>query len=230
MSTRNNGNLWISDKGLGIIEIFLNKQGIRLNQFITMEQCHGNNVGIVKNRADGIKIKKVDGMVTGLSEIFIGVNTADCVPVFFYNPQKGLIGVVHAGWKGTLENISGKTMQILNNLGSDPKEIFAAIGPHIGGCCYIVNSARAANFKNTFPNHQVAFQDRGSWHIDLGLANRLQLLESGILESHIDTPITCTSCQNNLYFSFRKDAKDSYGEMLGVIGMRKDLGRDEIWI
>ena len=183
-----------------------------------MNQTHGNTVQMVKNQ-DIKEYMHTDGLVTSRANIFLMVNTADCVPIFLYDPKLAAIGIIHAGWKGTLGTIISNTIAKLQDIGSDPKNIYAAIGPHIGGCCYSVNEDRAQVFQALFQNNLVVFQENDIWNIDLGLANKLQLLESGVWETHIDAPITCTSCQNHLYFSYRKDSQESFGEMLGIIGM-----------
>ncbi len=220
MSTRSTGNLMIKDKITTKVRQFIKIQGIRHGQFIAMEQCHGNKVEIVTSQSSGMVIKGVDGLVTTTQELYIGVNTADCVPLFFYDPEKKLIAVIHAGWKGTLGNIAGNTVKLLQELGSDPKDIVVVIGPHIGGCCYDVSSVRARLFLKTFNNQNISFKVNGKWFLDIGQANNLQMQKYGILQEHIDAPIHCTSCQNDRFFSFRKDSKDCFGEMLGVIGMR----------
>ncbi len=83
-----------------------------------------------------------------------------------------------------------------------------------------MGSDRADIFRTVFPDSQVVFQTEGKWHIDLGLANKLQLIQSGILAFHIDASISCTSCQNDRYFSYRKDSPETSGEMIGIIGLK----------
>lgn len=220
MSTRSNGNFWIKNEITGETNNFLNYKHIATNTFVAMEQIHGSNIKKV-GRSDGGKVvAQVDGLVTNDRELFLGVNVADCVPLFFYDPENRVVAVVHAGWKGVMENIANKAVKKLLDTGSDPKDILVAIGPHISGCCYVVNSYRVGLFQSLFQDDRVVFKQFDKWYIDLGMANRLQLLSSGILDSHIEAPITCTSCQNDIFFSFRKDSKETLGEMLGVIGIR----------
>lgn len=220
MSTRNAGDLRIRDKNSTDNNEFLKSQTIPSRNFVAMEQRHGVDIVTVNSANGGQVIPHIDGLVTKDQTLYLGVNTADCVPLFYYDPAGQLIGVAHAGWQGTFGNLAMRMVTKLEDLGSDPLNMRVAIGPHIGGCCYTVNAGRAMLFRKTFQDERIAYQADGNWHIDLGMANKNQLIESGVLETHIDSPITCTSCQNDLYFSFRKDTEATFGEMLGIIGMK----------
>lgn len=237
-TTRKQGDLTVGKKSISDnVRKFLSTKRIS-GSFLGMEQIHGADVVRVDQTVPYEVSPKTDGIITIETNVFLGVNTADCVPLFFYDPVKKIVGAAHAGWKGTIgfdlknsgnfaENIVTNVIHKLQDIGSDPKNIRVAIGPHIGGCCYSAPEERAAIFIKKFNNDRMAFRSEGSWYIDLGLANKHILINTGILDEHIDAPIACTSCQNDQYFSFRKDGK-IMGEMLGVIGMkgqRRDLLR-----
>ena len=225
MSTRVAGDLYIKNPRQPVkMQSFLNQLAIRTDELVSMEQVHGSEVVIVNrtNKNDRI-ILAVDSLVTQSPGLFLGVNVADCVPVFLYDPVKKIVGVVHAGWRGTEQGIVANSINQLIKLGVDKHSLLVAIGPHIGGCCYEVSADFAQSFKTKFPSDRVVFQTQNKWHVDLGEANKLSLLELGVLPEHIDVPITCTSCQNARYFSFRKDSKATFGEMLGMIGIRQKV-------
>lgn len=180
-----------------------------VHQCILPEQVHGNIVITIVDSSQS-KVSGADGLVTHQTGITLGVLVADCVPLLLVDPKKRIVAAIHAGWKGTLGNIAAVAVVAM---GSSPQDIFVSIGPHIGPCCYTVPRARADCF-----NDQCTYYDGADWHLDLGRANRLQLMGAGILSEHIDTPIVCTSCQSDIFYSYRKDSKSTFGEMLGYIG------------
>lgn len=170
------------------------------------QQTHGNTV-------------PGDGLV---SNIFpVAVVSADCVPVLLVDPESNVCAAVHAGWKGTLGGIIGNAVKEMVRMGAQVQHVRAAVGPHIGACCYDVPEERAQAFIDRFgTDEKMAFQSDGKWHLDIGWANYRQLIEAGVSPNHIDAPPTCTSCQNDEFFSYRKDSKETYGEMMAIIGFR----------
>ncbi len=171
------------------------------------KQLHTNVVGI-------------DAVVTNKPHAAVGVFVADCVPILLADIKKRVIGAVHAGWRGTLGGITTNAIREMNSYGSQPGNIIAVIGPHIGMCHYDVPEERAKKFLAAFgDDRKVASFFEGSWHVDLGWANYRQLLAQGITQEHIDAPPTCTACQIDTYFSYRKDSKETFGEIMGVVGL-----------
>jgi len=220
MSDRTQGDLNVGRLPIENAQTLLDLYQIPLTQFVGMKQVHGVTVQLIDQTNQGTLLPNTDGLVTATPQLFLGVKVADCVPLFFYDPVKKKVGVAHAGWRGTLNNICLNMIRKLQDTGSDPKNIFVGIGPHIGGCCYDVTWERAKLFLEKFRDPKIAFQNEGKWFLDIGQANKTQLLESGVKSEHIDAPLTCTSCQNDLFFSYRKDSKETFGEMLGIIGIR----------
>lgn len=202
---------------------FLATLGLKRKILVQPEQVHGGEVSTVSYaRSDGI-INDADGLVSkiGNSTLLLGVRTADCLPILAVDPIEKIIGVAHAGWRGTLAGISISLIDTFIKVGSKPKNIFVVIGPHIGMCCYDVPEERAKRFRSIFENDPKAvsqIQDR--WYIDIGYLNYKQLLVQGVTPEHIDASPTCTSCQHDEFFSYRKDTKETFGEMMGVIGFQ----------
>lgn len=186
---------------------------------VLAEQVHGNLISVI-DEAIQDAVHGVDGLVS--RGIPIAVVAADCVPALLVDPSAHICAVVHAGWQGTLGGIVTNAVDRMVECGANLDAIAACIGPHIGACCYDVPEERAKAFINKFgPEDKLAIRQRdGRWHLDIGWANYRQLLDSGVAVHHIDAPPTCTSCQNETFFSYRKDTKDTYGEILGVIGFR----------
>lgn len=185
---------------------------------VRAQQIHGNEVSFVDD-ATSHTVAGVDGLVTRNSDIALEVHVADCAPVLLIDPQARVICAVHAGWKGTLSHIVGNAITRMTEQGASSDHIYASVGPHIGGCCYTVPKERADRFLSEFGRDTpVVFKEADGWHLDIGLSNRMELLHSGIAPDHMDTPVVCTSCQVDTFYSYRKETKQTFGEMIGVIG------------
>lgn len=158
-----------------------------------------------------------DGLVSNTFPV--AVVTADCAPVLLVDPESKVFAAVHAGWKGTLGGVIGNAIQEMVRIGADARGIYAALGQHIGLCCYNVPEDRVRLFEDRFGrDEKMAARIDGRWHLDIGWANYRQLLVAGVTADHIDAPPTCTSCQNNEFYSFRRDTKETFGKMMAVIG------------
>lgn len=188
---------------------------------IVTKQVHGNHVVKASQKDRGSTIKNADGIVATYAHtpITLGVVVADCVPLLLVDPVARVISAVHAGWKGTLGNIASQAVTGMEELGALPYRIYASIGPHIGMCCYDVPKERAMLFKRKDEDQAlVTTYYNDSWHLDLARVIVLQLLAMGVSRDTIDVSSSCTSCQSGEFFSFRKDSKESFGEILAVIG------------
>ena len=111
---------------------------IPVDQFLTLNQVHGNDIFIIKPFGDYYSSSEAldyDAIVTSRTNLAVCIKTADCVPVFIVDRIKKIIAVVHAGWKGTALEISAKVVRLLQEkYGSSPLDILTAIGPSIGQC------------------------------------------------------------------------------------------------
>ncbi len=147
----------------------------------------------------------VDGLVSKTENLLLSVRTADCVPVLLYDPVERVCAAVHAGWRGTVGNITGNAVREMATHGCDPKNLYAAIGPCIGACCYEVGQevfdafARLGDFSRCFVP-----KGDGKHLLDLTLANRILLQEAGLSAHHIDSADLCTKCHGDLFFSHRR--------------------------
>lgn len=185
-----------------------------------MEQVHQDKVRIVNDRERGLVVKGVDGLVTNRPKIILGVKTADCLPILFYDPEAKVIGAVHAGWKGILAKIPQKTIDVMIRMGCSPLDIIVGIGPHIGKCCYSINKERAQKFMAEFGNLKgMVGRKKGGFYLDLIVSTKNQLIDSGVRETNIFSDSVCNSCHSDEFFSFRKDTAKTYGKMLSVIGL-----------
>ncbi len=165
------------------------------------QQVHGNRVVEIKKA--GGKVKPVcDGLVTKQIGITLVVQTADCIPIFFVEEELNIIGVIHAGWRGTLASIAVETLKLIHNLGGNPKSTKVHLGPHINKCCYGVSADLANKFEKFFGNETTSYI-AGKYYLDLGLVTRIQLMQNKVKPENITSSQQCTFCDNSL-FSYRR--------------------------
>ena len=159
-----------------------------------------------------------DSVITRDKGILLGVQVADCVPVLLHDKKKSVVGVVHAGWRGTSLQIVRKTIQfILEQFDSDPHNINVAFGPSIRGNCYPVGTeVKEAVVRASGPGDYVISRD-GMFCVDLSSANILQALSAGIPLKNIWRSEECTYCNPDNFHSFRYH-KDYAGRQGGFIG------------
>jgi len=201
-------------------ETFLRLVGSESKDLIMARQIHGVRVVVVSRRERGKTLAETDGLVYRKDDapVVLGVSYADCAPLLAVDPRANVIGVAHAGWRGTLNGIADELIQTMVGAGCTAQNIRVSIGPHIGMCCYSVQESRVREFQKRFgTDEKIAVKIGGVWHLDIGYANYVQLLEAGITKEHIDVPVTCTSCQVSEFNSFRKDTKETFGVQLGII-------------
>ncbi|MBI3755646.1 MAG: peptidoglycan editing factor PgeF [Deltaproteobacteria bacterium] len=195
--------------------------GFDVKRLVTINQVHGNDALVIdKDVKDisGISKTSADAVITNQCGIAIGILTADCVPILLLDPIKKVIGAVHAGWKGTAKTVVQKAINtMVKQFGSDKKAILAAIGPSIGQCCYKVDEAVAREFVDK----EFIKKEDDSWRLDLKKANLSQMVNSGILEKNISVEDFCTSCRNDLFFSYRADNKKT-GRQLNFIMLKEN--------
>ncbi len=199
-----------------------------LSSLATCQQIHRDNVALV----DESYLKKdcflpsnafpgTDALVTDVPGITLMARYADCVPLIFYDPKTHTVAIAHAGWKGTLAHIGQKTVDVLvNHYHCHPQHILAAIGPSIGPCCYQISSMMTDQAVKELPNTQEYFIEslNGGLHFNLWQANKKQLQSAGIKDEHIYCAELCTSCNFDLFYSYRKGKKVTgrFGVLIGL--------------
>lgn len=198
----------------------LHTDGWTKEQYTGAQQIHGAVVAVVDTSRMGSEIIGADGLVTTIKGSVIGVKTADCVPLLLADPDEHVVSAVHAGWKGTIAGIASDAVRSMESEGARVANIRVSIGPSIGACCYTVPHERAALFMERFgKNSGVVSEVDTVWHLDLGKANELLLLERGILPHLIEMSGICTSCQSDKFYSYRKNKDRGFGEMVSFIGI-----------
>ena len=204
--------------------------GVRCEDMVLSRQTHTTNVRIVTDadRGKGITRERdytdVDGLVTNVPGICLVTSYADCVPLFFVDPVKKVIGLSHSGWRGTVGKIGRKTVELMHErFGSDPADILAAVGPSVCMDCYEVSSDVIEKFKEAFPENcwEQLFYEKpdGKYQLDLWKANELIFLESGILPEHIAVTNVCTHCNSDIFYSHRA-AGDKRGNLCAFLALK----------
>lgn len=204
--------------------------GIAAERFVYLQQVHGVNVARAtahdmagESNRPGVEFTASDGAYTTERGIVLSVLTADCIPCAIALPSAGVVAMLHAGWKGTICNIVGSALAgIERELGRDPGEIKAVMGPAIGPCCYEVDEGRARLFVEKYGEDSNVVCGEGKHRLDLFQANRINLLEAGVREENISRVGGCTCCEKR-YFSFRRDGVTG---RQGAFVFRYDRERD----
>lgn len=207
---------WGDCQNVENITNFLSKNNIAYDKLIIPEQVHGDSVYKLDT---GIHIEKTDGVITSQNNIVLTVITADCVPIIFADKKGGIIGVSHQGWKGTFKRLAVKMIDKMVEAGAKKENIIAAIGPAIGDCCYDIEEERYELLSKAFPDYsdKIFRKRNGKIYLNLSYLNYLQLSDSGIKKSNIDFFPFCTSCQKDKFYSYRRDSKETFGEMVSFI-------------
>lgn len=166
-------------------------------------QTHTSNVDIAKIGINNYP--DTDGLILTNKEQAVFLNFADCTPVIIYDSSNNIAAVSHAGWRGTAGKIAVKTVEkMMKEFGSNPTELKCAIGPAISLCCYNVGKDVYEKLMDTVKLQDGLFEIRNDEiFVDLKAINKRQLEEIGVKD--IDVCPYCTVCNNDLFFSYRKE-------------------------
>lgn len=209
---------------------YLAALGLDAARLVTPGQVHGEHIARVGEAEAGRgalvykdSIPETDALITNVPKLPLLLCFADCTPILFLDPVHRAVGIAHGGWKGTVRRIGQKTVARMHEeFGTKPEELLTAIGPSIGPCCYEIGPEVEAKFREAFPHHEAELftNAEGKTHLSLWAANRIQLLDAGVLPEHIDEAKTCTSCHHEDFFSYRADGGRT-GRMAAVIALRR---------
>jgi YfiH family protein len=174
----------------------------------TLKQIHSNRVLLADQ--PGV-IGEGDALVTNQPGLAVSIRTADCYPILLADARNRAVAAIHAGWRGTAAHIVAETLKKMREeFSTDPRDVFAAIGPGIGVCCYEVGE----DVSNKF-----GFANRT--HLDLVSENRKQLETAGVLSQNIEALGACTFCNAERFFSYRRE-KEKAGRMTSYIMLRTE--------
>ena len=215
---------------------------------ITLRQVHSDIIRRVDSILNASKEPLTgDGLITATPGLLLAIQTADCLPVILVDAKRKVVGVFHAGWRGTVKRIVEKGVGEMHRcFGTNPRDLKAAIGPGIQDCCYEVGEEVRIKFESQFEYGTSLFREvkesdpvrekypllflsaRAPGHselpkkifLDLAEANRRQLLAAGVLKKNIEASPLCTNCHPELLFSYRAE-KGKTGRMMAVAGIRE---------
>jgi len=183
------------------------------DQIFILNQTHSDKIFVLddlEKTEEEVAGENADAIVTHLMDRPIGVLTADCVPIILFDHVNFVTGVVHAGRKGTQKRILSKTIAVMKtNYGCMASNIIMGIGPAIGGCCYEVDKSCIEPFIKNYPKWENFVNDAsaGKFMLDLVTANESDAFDAGILAENISRSGHCTSCDNHLWYSYRREGK-----------------------
>jgi polyphenol oxidase len=205
-----------------------------IEKWVCSEQIHDNRIEKVTQNDCGkgvfhydTAVAGADGLYTNEANILLALCFADCVPLYFFAPKHKLVGLAHAGWKGSVKNIAGEMIRLwVEEEKVRHADIYAAIGPSIGKCCYIVDDRVIDLVKKVVEDSAYKYNlyqetSKGQYALDLKELNRQLLLKAGIPKQNILVSGYCTSCADELFFSHRRD-KGKTGRMMSFIGRKED--------
>ena len=192
---------------------FFSDLGISPAQVVGARQVHGSDILLVSEPG---QYEVYDGFITNQKNLFLSITVADCLPVLLYDSRQKVIGAVHAGWRGTVEQIASKCLTMMSEkLGSQPQDCHAWLGTCIDECSFEVDQDVADHFTAAFKRWD---EEKNKFFINLRDANQQQLEDAGIPKDQINRSSFSTFLHNNDYFSYRKE-QGKCGRMLAVIGM-----------
>ena len=188
------------------------------SSFIYARQNHSSNLLVLRQypqydpRVD-YPFHGKDGFFTQLPGLLMMIKVADCQAILLYDPIKKVVGVIHAGWRGSVNNIVAKAIQLMvTEYNSSPPDIIAGIGPSLGPCC-----SEFRNWQQELPPNFSRFKVSAN-HFDFWAITQLQLLESGVMRENIEIAGLCTRCHPEVFYSYRGEGKT--GRFAVAVGIK----------
>ena len=181
--------------------------GISVDKLYMPSQVHKTRIVPVTSHTSKDELLETDALITNEKGICIAVMSADCVPILLYDKKNKAVGAVHSGWRGTVARILEKTLhQMKLQFGTRGEDLIAGIGPSVSQPAYEVGEEVITEIHRAFgkDSELMTSTSNNKANLDLWKANRLQLLEFGVLPSCIEISDLCTVKNNEHFFSARK--------------------------
>ena len=196
------------------IQRFCNSAGFDRKSLCLIKQNHGKNIKVVTNNQQN-NGEFFDGSITNVKNLTLVTLHADCSPIFIVDPVTKSIGMLHAGWRGAVADISKEAiLKMKSNFGSSAENLICCIGPSIGPCCFEIQEDIQHKFEKISPKLIKKRDDK--IYVDIFECNKINLLESGVKEENIFISDLCTKCNHELLFSYRQQGK-IHGNMAAMI-------------
>ena len=192
--------------------------------FVFAEQVHSNRATAATSadrgrgaRSHESAVAATDALVTTDTGLPLAILAADCAVVLLADENRRAVAAVHCGRRGAVLNVAASAAAALANLGVAPAGLYASIGPAICQSCYEVGPEVAAEFERAFPRASSFLKiSSGRAHLDLSGIVRSQLADLGVRADRVFDAGLCTACQNELFFSYRRE-REGAGRCMGVI-------------
>ena len=200
---------------------FLSTLDIDYRDLVCAKQIHSSCARYVVEEDKGkgalsydSSIADTDALVTDKRNLPLAVFTADCLSIFLYDPATPAIGLIHAGWRSTKENITVKAIQLMQGkFNTKTSRLYVGFGPAIRSCCYEVGE----DFNDFFPCNIT--KRNNSYYLDMVQINKKQVLDSGVKEDNIFDSKICTYCRSKEFFSYRREG-NACGRLISVIMLK----------
>jgi len=201
---------------------FLKGLGIDYRDLVCTKQVHANVVKYVQDADKGKgalsyenSVSDTDALITNKRNVPLSIFTADCLSVYLYDSKTHSIGLVHAGWRSSKENIAAKTIKLMQEkFNTKAEDLYAGFGPAIRSCCYEVGEELTDFFG---PEYLIKRDNR--YYLDLAGINKKQLLDQGVKDKNIFDSKICTVCRSEDFFSYRREGSGC-GRMMSVMMLR----------
>ena len=189
--------------------------GIDPGPLVLLNQMHQDGILVLREPFETIEGRlEYDAVITDVPRVFLGIRTADCLPILIADRRKKVIAAVHAGRQGTALGITAKVIRkMMNVFDCRPGDLLAAMGPSIGACCYEIDERVFQPGWERFATSS----GRGKWMLDLTRINIDQVGNEGLNPAQISCTRLCTCCRADLFFSYRREGNT--GRQLSFIGM-----------
>jgi purine-nucleoside/S-methyl-5'-thioadenosine phosphorylase / adenosine deaminase len=202
------------------VEIAAKTLAIEPSDLFVLMQVHGRDARRVSRGEDRDQVRKEkgDALVATSPGIACGVKVADCMPVLVGDNRTGAVAAIHSGWQGTVANVIEAGVIALREAIGDRGDLVAAIGPHIGVCCFEVGPDVADKLARCSDARGVVDDSRGPRpHVDLGRIAHAQLAALGLGDAAIDHVSGCTMCEPSRFYSFRRDRERSGRHLAAIV-------------
>jgi polyphenol oxidase len=202
--------------------------GFPATSIVGLRQVHGAEVAVVSapDAGKGAKpgsdpLARADALITRDQGVTLMTLHADCLPIFIVDPRTPAVAAIHAGWRGTVDDVAGATIKVLSeSFGSEPAELLAFFGPSIGSCCYEVGAevVEVWGFRAGDEAAESLVHVNGSTALDLRAANRMLLKRAGVKMENVEVMDVCTKCNRDEWFSHRGQGPET-GRFAAFIGL-----------
>jgi hypothetical protein len=189
--------------------------GLDPNRLVLLKQMQQDGILVLKD-LHTIKATPLeyDALITDIPNLFLGIRTADCIPILVADPQRKLVAAIHAGRQGTVMHITKKVLRKMKEeFSSSIKDLLIALGPSIRPCCYEIDRRV---FKEEWRPFSMEKKEE-KWMLDLARTNIAQMKEEGADEGQISMIDLCTCCHHDLFFSYRGEGRT--GRQMSFIGI-----------